>query len=83
MLVLLRNSQRRARNIRYRRQHPIRLFEQNQRLLARKFRMGEVHLRRLCNLAAPLMDEHLTRNWSVELENKVSLRCHNYIFIFE
>ncbi|KIH66246.1 hypothetical protein ANCDUO_03429 [Ancylostoma duodenale] len=71
VIVLLRRRARRVPNIAYQRIHPIRLFAQNQRLLARKFRMGEVHLRRLCNLVAPLMNDNFTPNWSVDLENKV------------
>ncbi|RCN31487.1 hypothetical protein ANCCAN_22725 [Ancylostoma caninum] len=71
VLVLLRRRARRVPNIAYQRIHPIRLFAQNQRLLARKFRMGEEHLRRLCNLVAPLMNDNFTPNWSVDIENKV------------
>ncbi|EYC24784.1 hypothetical protein Y032_0013g2106 [Ancylostoma ceylanicum] len=33
--------------------------------------MREEHLRRLCNLVAPLMNDNFTPNWSVDLENKV------------
>ncbi|KAL6735184.1 hypothetical protein Aduo_005648 [Ancylostoma duodenale] len=60
-------------NLNNQRLHQICLFHENQDILRSKYRVRENHLRRLCNLVAPLMSQETTPNWNVDTENRITL----------